>query len=394
MTLICFLASIKSGYAQKANVDTSFKPGGKLWGLAFGDFYYKAHTDTLNRGGGNQYTGIPKNKNAFQIRRIYLGYTYDISKQFTADLVLAAEDNTVQTINGTTTTSGDLLTDNKLAFYIKQANIRWKNLWNGTDLIVGQAQTPAFSFSSEPLWSYRAIERTIVDIRRTPSTDLGVALQGKFDPKTGNFGYNAMVANGTSSRPENDNLKWFYGDVYAKLFNKKVTVDVFADYQRLNWVSNWHHSRNMIKGFVGYTTPELTVGVEGFINNLKEDNFALKADSTAVDTLSVKSTGFSVFVHGQIIKDKLRFFARYDAYNPNNDIDNTQYISYKGNTPSYNDPNTKEQFITAGLDFTPTKNVHFMPNIWYNKYTNQGPKPLYNSYDLVYRITFYYVYNR
>ena len=155
MTFICFLASIKSGYAQKANVDTSFKPGGKLWGLAFGDFYYKAHTDTLNRGGGNQYTGIPKNKNAFQIRRVYLGYTYDISKKFTADLVLAAEDNNVQTINGTTTTSGDLLTDNKLAFYIKQANIRWKNLWKGTDLIVGQAQTPAFSFS-----------RTIMELSR------------------------------------------------------------------------------------------------------------------------------------------------------------------------------------------------------------------------------------
>ena len=394
VTFICFLGNVNRTYAQKTNADTSFKPGGKPWALAFGDLYYKGHADTLNRGLVNQYTGVPKNRNAFQLRRVYLGYSYDISKKFSADLVLAAEDNTVATIGGTTTTAGDLLTDNRLAFYIKQANIRWKNFWTGTDLVVGQVQSPAYAFSSEPVWSYRSVERTLVDVRRTPSTDFGAELQGKFDPKTGNYGYNLMVANGTGARPENDNFKWFYGEVYAKFFDKKVMVDLFADYQRLNWVPSWHHSRSMIKGFVAYTTPELTVGVEGFINNLKQDNFAtLKADST-VDTLSVNAKGISVFIHGQIIKDKLRFFARYDAFNPNDDIDNSKYIAYKGNTPAYADPATKEQFITAGLDFTPTKNVHFMPNIWYNKYTNQGPKNLYNSYDLVYRITFYYVYGR
>lgn len=394
LTGLCFFTNVDRVYAQKPIADTSFKPGGKLWGLVFGDYYYKSHADTLNRGAVNQYTGLPKNRNAFQLRRVYLGYNYDISKKFSADLVLAAEDNFVQTSNGTTTTSGDLLTDNRLAFYIKQANIRWKNFWTGTDLVVGQVQSPAYAFSSEPVWSYRSIERTLIDVRRTPSTDFGVELQGKFDPKKGNFGYNLMVANGTGARPENDNFKWFYGEVYTKLFDKKVIVDLFADYQRLNWVPAWHHSRAMIKGFIGYTTPELSVGVEGFINNLKQDNFAQRRTDSTFDTLTVKSTGISVFVHGQLVKDKLRFFARYDAFNPNNDIDNSSYIAYKGNTTAYNDPSTKEQFITAGLDFTPAKNIHFMPNIWYVKYTNQGPKALYNSYDLVYRITFYYVYNR
>ena len=68
--------------------------------------------------------------------------------------------------------------------------------------------------------------------------------------------------------------------------------------------------------------------------------------------------------------------------------------AYKGNTSGYNDPQHKEQFITAGLDFTPVKNVHLMPNIWYNKYTNQGPANLYNSNDMVYRVTFYYVFGK
>jgi len=47
---------------DKPKTDSSFKPSGKLWGYTFGDFYYKAHSDSLNRGGGNQYTGIEKGR--------------------------------------------------------------------------------------------------------------------------------------------------------------------------------------------------------------------------------------------------------------------------------------------------------------------------------------------
>ena len=79
------------------NSDSAFKAGapnsGRIWGYVFGDFYYKSHSDSLNRGGNNQYTGIPKNRNAFQFRRIYLGYDYNISSKFSAELLLAAEDN-------------------------------------------------------------------------------------------------------------------------------------------------------------------------------------------------------------------------------------------------------------------------------------------------------------
>lgn len=375
----------------QTNRDTAFKPGGKLWGYVFGDYYYKAHSDSFNRGGSNQYTGIEQGRNAFQIRRAYLGYNYDISPKFSAELLLAAEDN-ITTKSGVT--SGDLLSDNKLSFYIKLANIRWKNIWKGTDLIVGQVSTPAFSLLIEPTWRYRSIERPIADIRRTPSFDLGAALQGKFDPAKGNFGYNIMVGNGTGARPENDKYKWFYGDVYAKFFDQRLIVDLYADYQRLNWTSSWHHSRSMIKGFVAYTTPQITIGAEAFINRLHKDNIATEIATSKVDTLSVNAKGLSVFMHGLIIKDKLRYFARFDSYNPNDKINNRFFNKYIGNTSNYNDPSTKEQFITVGLDYTPVKNVHFMPNIWYNKYINQGYDAKNNSHDLVYRITFYYVYGK
>lgn len=386
LILIFLLLNVHSVKAQfVTSSDSAFKAGspnsGQLWGYTFADLYYKGHADTLNRGANSQYSGIPKNRNAFQIRRAYLGYNYNISKKFAAELLLEAA-------------PGEGLTDTKLAFYIKLANLRIKNLWNGTDLVLGQVSTPGFAMSSEPIWSYRSIEKTIIDIRGTPSYDLGAALQGKFDPKTANFGYDLMVGNGTGAKPEGDSYKWLYGDVWGKFFDKKIYVNLYSDYERMATISGMQHSRSMIKGFVAYTTPAFTLGVEGYINNLKNDDQATEISTGNVDVLTVKAKGVSVFARGIIVKNKLNFFARYDAFNPDDNLDNSKYASYKGNTSGYTDPNTKEQFITAGLDFTPVKNVHLMPNIWYNKYTNQGPANLYNSNDMVYRLTFYYVFGK
>ncbi len=412
-----FLLTIATQAQYLWNSDSAFKAGtansGRLWGYMFGDYYTKAHSDSANRGGSNQYSGIPTSRSAFAFRRIYLGYDYNITNKFSAELLLAAEDN-FPTGNPTSNVavagntpqsgSGDLLGDGKLAFYIKLANIRWKNIWNGTDLVIGQQATPAFPLLSEKIWAYRSIERTITDIRRTPSYDMGAGLQGVFDPKTKNFGYNLLAANGSSAKPEGDLFKWFYGDVWAMFFDKKLVIDLYADYERLNWVWTWHHSRQMLKGYIAYNTPALTVGVEGFLNALKQDGFnTLKTPQPghAVDTVDVTAKGISFYVHGNIIPSKLRFFARYDIFSPSNKIDNTVYSKYAGNTGNYNDPVTKENFLSVGLDFTPAKNVHFMPNVWYNGYKGQSAaaqaasdSKLNSDHDLVYRMTFYFVFGK
>jgi hypothetical protein len=245
-------------------------------------------------------------------------------------------------------------------------------------------------------------------------------LQGVFDPATKNFGYDVLIANGSSAKPEGDIFKWFYGDVYAYFFNKHVIADLYGDYERLNWTSTWHHSRQMVKGFIAFNsggkpqaplyaahgtvklgamdpTKGITIGVEAFINNLKGDDFATKI-AGGTDTLDVAAKGISVFVHASLILNKLAFFVRYDAFDPMNKIDNNVYSAYKGNTSNYNDPVTKENFVTAGLDYTPARGVHFMPNIWYNSYKYQGPDKgaatPYDSHDLVYRLTFYFIFGR
>jgi hypothetical protein len=361
-----------------------------------------------------------------------LGYDYNITKKFSAEFLLAAEDNfpagngpsAGTTALSTGNSTCDLLADQKLIFYIKLMNIRWKNIWKGTDLVLGQAATPAFPMLSEKIWSYRSVERTVSDIRRTPSFDMGASLQGVFDPATKNYGYNIMVANGTSAKPENDNFKWLYGDVYAYFFKKKLVIDAYADYQRLNWNPTWHHSRQMLKGYIAYNSSATekgmnpgtgyTIGVEAFVNNLKNDNIATKI-AGGNDTLTTAASAISMYIHGDIVKNKLRFFARLDLYNPNKNLNNDVYNKYAGNTGNYNDNtfhtvyNTaaatptvtytnlndqtyKQTFMTFGLDFKPTDRVHFMPNIWYNSYNSQMVSN--RDHDLVFRLTFFYAFGK
>ena len=424
------------------NSDSAFKAevpnSGRIWGLTFGDFYYKGHADSSQRGGANQYAGIPQSRTAFQFRRIYLGYDYNYNSKFSAELILAAEDNfpvgnpPSTTTTSSSTASGDELTNQKFSFYIKFANIRWKNIWKGTDFILGQSSTPTYNTIVTDVWNYRSIEGTITNVHKNSNYDFGAALRGTFDPETKNFGYNILVGNGTGAKPESNNFKWFYGEVYGYFFNKKLLVDLYSDYYRLNWTTSWHHSRQMNKIFLAYNSAAskngmlpgtgYTIGVEAFVNNLKNDNFATlqKAQNgKTVDTLNNQASGISVFVHGDIIKNKLRFFARYDAFNPLNIVNNGLYKQYLGQagagyadntfksnptpatTPSValNDETYKTQFTTAGLDVILSKNVHFQPNIWYTRYTSQlttqaVSSVVANNYDLVYRATFFYTFGK
>ena len=427
LLVVLSVNSLKAQYLTDS--DSAFNAGtqmtGRIWGLVFGDYYYKSHADALSRGGANQYTGIQHNSNAFQMRRIWLGYDYNFNKKFSSEMLLAAEENlTAGNPPTSASASGDELLNNKLAFYIKLANLRIKNLWTGTDLVIGQQTTPAFGRSSDKIWSYRPIEKTLVDMRRTPAYDFGVGLQGMFDPKTQHYGYNLLVANGSGAKPANNSFKWIYGDIWAKFLHQKLMIDVYTDYYRLHWTDAWHHSRQMLKLFAGYSTAPITVGVEGFINNLKQDLFATKIEGNSVDTLNSVARGVSVFVHADMIKGKLRVFARYDHYIPTNQINNSVYHKYVSNTGNYNDNSYssaatssapavstgdqtyKQDFSTLGLDFMPVKNVHIMPNIWFNRYATQLSDDLNNTvngalagkaksdYDLVYRITFYYIFGK
>jgi len=382
--------------------DTSWKPVRRIWGYTFGDFYYNAHADPANRGTETNYNGVPTYRNAFQFRRIYLGYDYDINKKFSVELLLASEPNAnTNPSPGTSISNGDNLADNKMSFYIKLINLRVKEVWKGTDFIIGNQWTPGWPLLTEKIWAYRFIEKTVADIHRNNPWDFGAGLQGVFDPATKNFGYDALIGNNTSSNllsATNANTgfyKAFYGDVYGKFFERKLIVDLYADYMKTApaTAAVGGQARHMIKGFVAYTTPKFTFGIEAYTQQIVNGvtNTATKTSENA----TVKA--ISVYTHGAIYKDKVRFFARYDSYNPNDDFDAATAYTVNTNLPAYS-PFTKEQFVTAGLDFIPAKNIHFAPNVWLVQYNDQRA-PTTTGYipadhTLVYRVTFFYIFGK
>jgi hypothetical protein len=351
-----------------------FKPSGKLWGYAFGDFLYKAHTNSFNMS-NTQYAGTPKDFNSLEFRRIYLGYDYDISEHFSTQLILAYE--------GTS-----LASDGNRSIYIKIANVRWKNIIHNGDLVIGAMAPPSF-INSESVWNYRSLEKTIMDMRKIGSSnDVGVSLQGKFNDK-GDYGYNLMISNGSGAKPETDRFKKFYANVFAKFMDQKIILDLGADNE---WTQSHPNqkSKTTIKLFLGYQTKTFAAGVEAF-QQVQKNNSIIYTDlvpPTIQDSVNALASGVSVFVRGSIT-NKLGYILRYDYYNPDSkfNVNNIYGASYTG---IYT-----ESFLLAGLDYTPIKNIHFMPNVWYDMYNNR-----YNtvnglsksSNDLALRLTVHYIF--
>ena len=394
----------------KADADTSWKPVRRLWGYTFGDLYYAPHTDVTNRGPETMYNGVPSNRNAFQFRRIYLGYDYDITKKFSAEVLLASEPNAnTGVIGGTTASSGDNLADNRMAFYIKNFNLRVRDLWAGTDLVIGEMSTPGFALNtgnsnaptslSEATWGYRFIEKTITDFHKNNSYDVGAALQGTFDPATKNFGYVIMAGNNTqanllSAASANTGFyKIWYFDLWGKFFNKKLYVDLYADYAptaaATATIGGQNHSIKKI--FAAYNTKPITIGVEAYTQQ-----FTNGITNATTGPINSTATGISIWAKGNIT-NKFGWFARYDSYNPYNDYNNTLTYTVNTNYSNYT-PTYKEQFYTAGFDFQPAPKIHFSPNLWLIDYKDQRatttPGFVPNDHTLVVRATFYYTFGK
>jgi hypothetical protein len=373
-TLALAFMAITGTIAVSAQSSTDFKPSGKVYGYAFGDYYYKMHNDSANRG-SLQYSNMPETNNSFEFRRVYLGYEYNISERFTSDVLLSYEGNTLS--DGQTRT-----------VFLKSANMRWKGIWKGTDMLFGLQPTPAFSLLSEKLWGYRSIEKTIFDQRKAAgSSDLGIGIQATLGD-SGNAGYNFLVANGSGTKIEGDIFKKFYADFWVKLLNKRLILDIYADFERTQMVPDFHKYKQAYKFTAIYTTKPVTFGVEAYAQTLH--NYVGFADTTAntTDTSDAMAMGVSVWVRGTIIQDKLNFFARFDTYNPDMNYNNA-LVYTMGAAP------VTDMFITAGVDFTPHKNVHIMPNIWYNGFSSRAKNAsgkVKSDYDLVPRLTFYYIF--
>jgi hypothetical protein len=358
--LITITASTFSfGQYSQNNFNTQEKPKGNLYAYAYFDYFYKFDGDTANWGRG-EFSREPKDAQAFTFRRIYLGYNHQLTDNISGRILLEGSDKS-------TITTGDR------GVFIKAMYVAINDVVPNASIYVGQAPTPTWSFTGEPLWGYRSVEKSITDFRGLGgSNDLGVMLMGDFD-RSGLFGYSIMIGNGTGSKAENNKYKKFYGFLSAKPFDKKLYLETYGDFQQIDPVRSIY----TMKFLTAFKTEKFTVGVET-IRQVQRKFYAF-------DDTDIIPLGISFFTHGSLIDKKLKAFGRVDYFNPDMEFTNDRVYS---NTENFYD----QIFVTAGLDWSPVKDFRVQPNIWLNFYNDKRQIAIDRKADIVGRFTFYYTF--
>jgi hypothetical protein len=394
---------------------------GHVWGLVFGSAYAKVHADSINNSTivkttPTQYSGVPQGFDALSIQRVYLGYDYFFNPSFSAHLVVAHEEFYDGGPTALTKDNIDNVDDRSL--YIKFCNFEWDNIFKGSNLTVGAMPTPGYPLTEDPLWGYRSLERSVMDMRGiVSSNDVGVNLGGKFwsqkdisGRENTVIGYNIMVGNNTNAQPDNvgitpadaSNFKRFYGDLYARFLGDKLVFDIYSDYHTVTPGQNdlvW-------RGIIGYKARNYNISFEYFDENMSNQAVYAPTAGAKLDTASISRSGISIEGALVLSRDKhtqdpkFSLVARYDIYNPDANFNtNYAYATNETNTNyNYSPSNVyTEQFFLFALDCQPINQIHIMPNIWYDGFRNrvndiEGRAA--SDYDLVARVTFYFMFNK
>ena len=358
---------------------------GKFSGYMFGDYYYNVMRDATITNLKNVASPAGTTAyQAFQLRRIYFTYDNDISDQFTTRFRLEADQGAATS----TAAQSDALTGGKIGVFVKDAYLKWKNIFSGSDVLFGVQPTPAYDVS-EAAWGYRSLEKTIMDLRSiVDSRDMGVSLKGKITDD-GIFNYWLMVGNGAgTAKPEADKYKRYYAHVQIKpTVNLQATL--YVDYKDAADILNSYTKSNVGNSalttalFIGYSEPfSYNIGVEGFLQTTAN---ALK-DTAAKSYSDMSGMGISVFGSVYIIPE-LALVARYDNYNPSTDNNPKDPAHFGTGTASY----LARNYIIAGLSWKVDKNVSIMPNVLYETYEapkgGTTPDPSITA-----RLTVYYVF--
>jgi hypothetical protein len=310
---------------------------GRISGYMFGDYFYNVSRDpnlnTLKNVANKGEEGV----NGVQLRRIYFTYDYNISSRFTTRFRLEA-DQEANASNG------------KIGVFVKDAYLKWKDVFNGSDLLFGIQPTPAFEVS-EAYWGNRFLEKTIMDLRGVVSSrDLAVSLTGRLDPE-GQLKYTLMLGNGSGNKPETDKYNRYYAMLqYSPVQNLALTfhTDLRTAPPVLDPATLREFNGNIMNYsiFAGYKIKNLfSVGAEGF--TMVENN-KLPIENTS-EKLFEDCRGLGVSLFGTVFfSEKLSSALRYDYLDPNID-------------PEYK--SDKRGFILASINIKPDEKVIVSPNI-------------------------------
>jgi hypothetical protein len=226
---------------------------------------------------------------------------------------------------------------------------------------MGLSSTPTWG-TVEKVWGYRSVEKTPLDLQKLGSSrDVGVALKCDLENL---LKVHLMAGNGASNKSETDKHKKLLLSLGVEPVDG-VIVEAYGD------VLTGPEGENIFtaQGFAAYQTEKGRVGVQ-FAHQTRQGE---KEDT--------KLEIGSVFAVLQPL-EKVAVFARYDRmFDPNPSGEKISYIPF--------DSTAKSNFFVAGLDFSPQKNVHIIPNVEIVLYDepDSGDKP---DTDIIPRITLYY----
>ncbi len=344
------------------------EPEGTFSGYMFGDYFYNISRDTSILSIPNSAMGGKKDLNGFQIRKIYFTYDAKISDEFSSRFRLDAEPETK-------------LPDGKMGVSVKDAYLKWKNIFPGSDFYFGLQPTPGF-YTIVDFWGYRLLEKAPLDLRNiVPSRDIAISLKGKLDGK-GVFNYWVLLGNGNGNADVKKNKRIYahlhlipsklfriilYGDIkfqpelnyriddmkFEKLSNNIYTADLFAGYSL----------RNIFR-----------FGIESYIQKINNDYYTGSGTNSIFKARN--SYGFSLF---QIYSPDSTFdiISRYDFFDNNINTDS------RGDSRNY--------FI-IGFSYKLNPDVSITPNLLIETYERSISGQYYKP-SVTGRITFFYSYH-
>jgi hypothetical protein len=337
--------------------------GGKFSGYMFGDYFYNILRDSTIDNLENTALDGAKDLQGFEFRRIYFTYDYKISSEFSTRFRL--ESRTLVGVNNTL-----FLT------FIKDASLKWKNIFRGSDFIFGIQPNPTFQVS-EDFWNYRSLEETIMDLRGIAgSRDFGVSLKGRLN-SSGSIKYWVMYANGSVLGSEGDKFKRAYALIELQP-SEEWLLTLYGDYrfkpEKFYTQVDQSFNNDALTSaiFLGYhNNSNFRVGIESFIE--ANNNDVIKSEVDAYKIIRRNEFGVSLFGWWKFT-ESLVGIGRYDYYDPNFSGD------YKGDARNY---------FLLGLSFILHEKVTITPNFLLETFE----KPVNGvSIDpsLTGRITFYY----
>jgi hypothetical protein len=285
----------------KSQTNDQFKPGGKPFMRIFNNFHTTFSDD--------------ESASAFELTRLYLGYEYTFSENFTA----------LATIDVADPGAGNL----EMTAFVKYAYLNYHT--DKLSVFFGMIPTTQFKVQ-EGFWGYRYIEKSFQNAYGlNSSADLGISLRYQVADF---LSADIIIQNGEGYKKlESDSvLRTGLGITLHPV--KKLTGRIYYDF------SHRDVTLSSLALFIGYANDRFSLAAE--YNKQMNHDFQERSDLY----------GTSFYGTLQATK-KIKLLARYDKLMSNKE---------SGTSVDWNLTNDGELYI-AGVEFPVVKGIKFSPNL-------------------------------